>query len=184
MKRRLFIAILLEEEIKRKIEKIKKEKMKKFPSSSLRWVEKENFHITLNFLGNVEEEKIEEIKKAILKAVKEVSSFPIILNEVLTFPEKKPRMIWVSGEVSPFLLSLKKKIDDNLREINISFKDNHPFRLHITLARAKGRVLFKREFKEKIQISFLAKEIGLMESKLSPKGPTYIPLSIFSLKKL
>ena len=91
---RSFLAFELAPDIKKQIETISKELKKS--NLPVRWVKPENIHLTLIFLGDVEENLIEDIKTKVNEVVREMKSFKIRLKGVGVFPSlKRPRVVWV-----------------------------------------------------------------------------------------
>lgn len=178
MKKRLFIAIPLPDDTRKALIKFQK-KIKKI---NLRWTKEENLHFTLVFIGWIHEEKIETIKKSIEKAVQNFSPFLLKLDKIVLGPdEKRARMIWAVGETTFELKELRKKLAFELRNNNIFFENSHSLKLHITLARAKGKELRGVKIDEKIDLIFQAEKIFLMESELKPEGAEYRILAEFKL---
>ncbi len=179
MKKRLFVAIDVSDDIKEKLLKTQK----KFKNLRVRWTKKENLHFTLLFIGWVDEEKIGVIKNSIENAVSDFSFFILKLDRIVLGPdEKRARMIWAEGLVPPELQKLRKRLIEELAKNKISFDNRHSFRLHITLARAKGKELRGIKIKEEINLAFSVKEVLLMESVLHQEGPEYKVLSAIKLK--
>lgn len=169
---RLFIAIDLPEEAKDCIENIKQE-LKGI--KGVKPVSKENIHLTLKFLGEVPDDKAEEIGKA-LEQVK-FQPFNIAISKIGAFPnEKRISVLWVSAEPAEPLIALKKDIDKALPR----FEDDHPFKTHITFARVKyianeadknGMLdVLKRQIEKK---EFAVDKFRLYKSTLTPEGPVY-----------
>jgi len=169
---RLFIAIDLPEQAKENIEKIKSE-LKGI--KGVKPVSKENIHLTLKFLGEVSDNKAEDIAKA-LSQVK-FKPFNISINKMGVFPnEQRIQVLWVDAEPAGPLFELKKEIDKALPK----FKDDHPFKSHITFARIK--YIANDADKKKIldilkksveKTSFLVDKFRLYKSDLQPMGPVY-----------
>lgn len=179
---RLFIAIELPKELNEKMSEIK-EKLKTEDAKTT--LTKEN-HLTLKFLGDVEDSKIDDVKEALKKV--EFKSYKSKLNNIGVFPnENYIKVIWVGVKPEEETKELKKKVDSVLEGFN--FKDDFDFHPHITLARVKF-VKDKPKFKElihslKIEDSeFEVKEFKLIKSELKPEGPEYTDLGIYQTKAL
>ncbi len=172
MYKRLFISVKLPEQIKEEIIFIKNE-IKEEIDKGVKWVEDDNLHITLVFLGQMKErdfllltEKLKEIK---------ISSPVVLLKKVSYFPDKKnPKLVWIEGE-SPGLADLNRKIG----------RQNNDFKLHITLGRIK-KWEFKNmelgvvpEIQKDLNLSFTVFSFQLMESNLSKNGPKYSLIESF-----
>lgn len=179
---RAFISIELPREIKKEILEIQK-KIEQMEIIRGKFVEKENLHLTLKFLGEIDEKTIEEVKKKLSKLT--FDDFDCVLGELGVFNENFIKIVWVSLE-GPVLFKLQKKIDDLLEGI---FPKEERFMAHITIARpkfVKDREGFIKKLK-KINFTkkaFPIEKVFLKESKLSSKGPEYeILLEISSKKK-
>jgi 2'-5' RNA ligase len=169
---RLFIAIDLSEQAKENIEKIKSE-LKGI--KGVKPVSKENIHLTLKFLGEVADNKVEEAVRA-LSQVK-FKPFNISINKTGVFPsEQRIQVLWVDAEPAEPLVEVKKMIDAALPK----FKDDHQFKSHITFARIK--YIANDSDKKKIldilkksvgKTEFLVDNFRLYKSDLQPMGPVY-----------
>lgn len=171
---RLFIAFDIPEKIRYILQQVQDKLKKKI--SLVKWVEKENFHLTLIFLGNQEKEKIKSIKE-VINLVKTRVSFPfrLTLEKIDGFPKfQKARVIFVKiGDKKNDLLSVVDFLKQNLKSLKISF-DDKPFVSHITLGRSKKFIDLSKIFLPKIEkIEFFVNKISLKESKLTSKGPVY-----------
>ena len=181
---RVFIAIELPEELKEKIFALA-EKVSR--GMTIKLVEKENLHLTLAFLGEVPEEKIQEIA-GVLREVRGVGRIHLTLESWEPFPQKqRPHGIWigVGGETGK-LFSLYKKIIDGLLAKGFVLKgDSLRFSPHIAIGRLKGGGVRSLE-KVHLPGSFLATKVTLFESQLTEKGPLYnrIAVSSFAYSKL
>lgn len=187
MLHRIFLAINLPLEIKNKLEQLQSQ----WSSIPAKWVKTENLHITLLFLGSLKSEFLPKIFEATKTVIETFSSFEIKLKKIAFFPPKKmpPRMIWVFLEESKTLTDLKVALEQKIITQKISFQqEEREFSPHITLARIKKfefRNLEKDEIpevNEKIDFSFRARSIDIMESYLKRGGPVYSLLHSFPLK--
>lgn len=180
MKHRIFIAISIPEEIKHKLVEVEKN----FKNLSLRFVKPENLHLTLVFNEWSDEFSIEKMKKIMEELTKRHQSFILRIEKITLGPDfKRPRMVWAVGEKSLELENLWKDLREKLKENNIPFDDKYPLKVHLTLARARGRELFGRKIDKIINIAFPVKEIALIESHLKPEGAEYNILESFHFPK-
>lgn len=170
---RSFVAIDLPEEIKEKIKEVQKD----FSFEGLKLVDPSILHITLKFLGDVEEWKIERVKNALDKI--EFEPFPAGFKGIGTFPSREPRVIWVGVEKGgQELTKLSHDVEDALKNF---FAVEKKFRPHVTIARVKSlpgkeKSLLKKKILELADLSFgemMVDEIKLKKSTLTPKGPIY-----------
>jgi len=172
---RVFIAIPCPDELKEGMVEIQ-ESIKDLGKLTL--VKPENIHITMKFLGEVEEGKIPDINKR-LDNLSELQSFDISLKGVGVFPSMDYiRVVWVGVDKgADRITEIHSEIDRKLNELN--FKKDKNFHPHLTIARVKF-LKKKEELRNIIQKdsamdfgSFKAERIELMRSRLSPKGPEY-----------
>lgn len=167
---RAFIAIEVLEDVKKNIVKFQNE-LKNSGIFIGKWTK--DYHFTLKFLGDVSDEKIEEIKKIKL----ETKPFELEVKDFGAFPSKKfIRVIWIGSE-SEQLKNLQKEIENKLDPLGFE-KDTREFAGHLTLCRVRrfykkfADNLFEKH-KNKSLGKFKANSVKLIESKLSPHGPVY-----------
>jgi len=111
--------------------------------SVFRWIPKEQWHLTITFLGHQSDEAIEPILRSIKQTVQDYSN--ILKNNRIVFekiilapPQKTPRMIWLiaTKETSEMLGTIKNKLEDELVKNGIRFqRENRKYNAHLTLAR-------------------------------------------------
>ncbi|MFA5133602.1 MAG: RNA 2',3'-cyclic phosphodiesterase [Patescibacteria group bacterium] len=180
MEKRVFLAINLPEEIKNILGIFSEKIQAVLPKRAASFPKAENFHITLHFLGNQNEERIEKIK-AIARNIEKQGNIKANLGKFGGFPNsRQPRVLFVDicGGIAQ-LDDLKNKLGGKLEQEGFRI-DKRPFNGHITLARVKEKIpeLIINELpRGEWEIS----RFDLMESKLSPKGATYTILESFSL---
>lgn len=182
MDSRIFIGIKAPDDMKEDLVKIQQEL--KLAELKAKFVESENLHINLKFLGNTPQEEIEKISFAIQNSAEKFQKFNVSVNGLGVFPElKNPRVIW-AGVSSEELINFHSILEKNLSEIGIP-KDSRKFTPHITLARissANKAELEKTMHAHKDNIGdFEVSEISMIESELSEKGPKYSDLRKFRL---
>ncbi|MGQ3684827.1 MAG: RNA 2',3'-cyclic phosphodiesterase [Candidatus Loosdrechtia sp.] len=178
---RLFVAVEIAEEIRKKLVELQNEL--KRADAEVGWVAPENFHITLKFIGTVDEEKMNHIIPVIKDSVAHMDSFDLRYKGIGVFPtEKKPRILFVnvidSGGV---LTKIHKRLDSQLASLQVK-QENRPYDVHLTI----GRIKTYRNIKELIEILHLydwfnfgsehITQVVLMKSVLSSNGPRYTKL--------
>lgn len=174
---RVFIAIELENILKEYI--FQKQQIIKTNSIKGNFSRRENFHLTLRFIGEANREEIESFKKAINETAKAVSIFKMKLGELGYFPRKSKKIIWLG--ISQGQKSLQQVF--NILEMkleNEGFKrEARGLKPHITLAR---EVILNTDFNllsRQVQIEnkeINVKKISLMESTRIDGKLTYIPI--------
>lgn len=154
----------------------------------IRWVDPDNFHITLKFFGETPEHHIPAISVALRQSTEEISAFQISLSEIGIFGSSyNPRVIWIGVEAPPALPDLFGNILRNLAEIGIE-KDRQNFVAHLSLGRMKN-IEDKKHFQQiidKNRSGHIQKEevknFHLFESILKPTGPEYNILETYPLE--
>ena len=180
---RVFIAIGLPKEIKEKIAELE-EGFTKY-DLAFKWVKPENLHLTLKFLGNIDEEQIIKIKEAIAGVSGKFTSFEVNFDNFGFFPNgRKPRVFFISAAPEELLKSIAAELEEELE--TLGFEKESRFKSHITLARIKNPKninLLKAKIKDtRIDKKFPINEITLYKSTLTKEGPVYEELTRSSLK--
>lgn len=192
---RVFVAINLPEEIKEKLDNLEKEIEELFPPEQgrglLKWVPKENLHLTLLFVGTVPTDKTAQLCQLVQEITQTQNPFPIKIFKVCYGPSPKmpPRLIWLALEKNKELLKiasgLKEKIFKSgfLRRI-----EEREFSPHITLARIRTWQWRQIEPEERpdiereLGLEFEVKSVEVMESQLKRSGAEYKVLESCNLK--
>jgi 2'-5' RNA ligase len=183
---RSFICIVLPEELKAKIAELQSE-LKREPVS-VSWAKPENVHLTLKFLGDVEETQLEQVKEAVSQTAQAHARFELVVHGCGVFPnERDPRVLWVGlKDETGALQPLVQEIEDRLGAIGFA-REERPFRAHLTIGRVRsGRNA--RELARKLTATdfprhrFAVEQITLMRSDLKPTGAIYTPLHSAELK--
>ncbi len=180
---RCFIALELSRESINEIKKVQKLLKEKVLFTG-KLTEPENLHLTLKFLGEISDDKIEEVKKR-LRDIKVDRDRNAELGEIGYFSKAVPRIIWVklNGKI---VFELQKKIDETLAEL---FGVENRFMSHITIARIKY-IKDKKWFKDYLKsvkarrIGFEVKDFVLKSSELFPEGPVYSDVERYELKNI
>ncbi|MBQ7594819.1 MAG: RNA 2',3'-cyclic phosphodiesterase [Synergistaceae bacterium] len=150
------------------------------PLANIRWVRREQFHITLKFLGEIERETLEQVKTS-LEPLKFFDPFTIELSYIGAFPNlNTPRVIWLAGDKGAKELGqLARKVNDVLHDEAEIERDDKKFKAHLTLARLKNSYLSEELIRKLGTIknfSWECSELVLMRSFLKPSGPVYTQL--------
>jgi 2'-5' RNA ligase len=183
---RTFVAIELPSETKEKIE----ETITPFRklNLSISWVKPKNLHLTLKFLGEVDEEKIDDIVSILAQGVKEEQRFKMDLKDFGAFPDfKKARVLWIGIEKGKeSLIRIQNKVEEGLSNIGFP-QEKKGFSPHLTIARVKSPKGIERLTEQIKNVNFVAEDIEvdeliLMRSQLHPQGAIYTPLETFKLK--
>ncbi len=156
-----------------------------------RWVNTDNLHLTLKFLGERTTETTEEVLQSLIRPARSSQSFQLTTTRFGGFPNlRRPKVLWLGSAPQPetALNHLQQKIEETLAGTGIE-AEPRPFRPHLTLARIKFKEdLSKlREFVETNPfppVTFTVNEFVLMQSILKSRGAEYRVLQKYSLQTL
>lgn len=154
----------------------------------IKWVNINNIHITLKFLGETEENKTHEIITCINNVVKNISHLHFDISQIGIFGSNyQPKVIWLGIKNEENLINLATQIHNELENIGFN-KDRQNFVPHLTLGRI-NYITDKKRFTsiiKKLNIqqiqSVEVNEIILYESILKKEGPVYTVIEKFKLK--
>ena len=175
---RAFIAIAVPESVLRSCEEL----MARLRRLKLqgRFTRTRSMHLTLQFLGNVEEEQIPGITEILEQAGKGVTPFDLEMGRLGVFPHlTHPRVVWIGVEPVDALTTLQSKIQQGLEPLGFP-KENLDFHPHLTLLRLKSRKNL-RQLAQYIDTEgpglragvIRAEQIHLYQSILKPQGAEY-----------
>lgn len=168
---RLFTAIPLPSEIEQRLLKMEDENV-----SGIKWQSQNNLHLTLVFIGDVDEEKGDRIKYQLQKIL--IPSFSITVRSVGSFPPKrKPRVVWVGIEQCDPLIRLQQSIKEIVESCDVK-PDDRSYVPHITLGKVKDAdYAIVERYLAKYRDVFVGtvdiNQFGLFESKLSSSGAVH-----------
>ena len=179
---RAFIAIELPVALKAEIARLQGQ-LKANNRVPTRWVNPENIHLTLKFIGDINSDTIDGIIHAIGEAARGVPSFRLGIKRLGVFPSpKRPRIIWVGLACSlDIVKNLQQRIDSALDRLGFP-REKRPFSPHLTIARLQdratpaerqtaGQLIEGTEFSG--QTDFNAATVYLIKSRLTREGPIY-----------
>jgi 2'-5' RNA ligase len=183
---RTFIAVALSKQLKEELSRI--QTLLKETAADVKWVEPENLHLTLKFLGAVNQDKIKKIEEALKNDLRSFGPFPLRLERLDAFPNAgAPRVIWVAASKdSEKLKRLSQVVEDSLVSVKFA-KEKRGFKTHITLGRvrsAKNRSALTAAF-QTVQTQpkeMSVDSITIFKSILSSSGPRYESLAVISLQ--
>jgi len=183
MTKRLFIAINLPEQIKEELSNLLLNLYEINQNKSIKWVSKENLHLTLHFLGDTAEENIPILNQSLKPIIKKFTTLNFkFSNTINAFPSLNyPKIIFVEiEEKNNHIYQLHEKTSEALKKLNYPI-DKKAFRLHLTLGRVKLETKVKiPEWQPEIS-NFQVNTINLMGSQLTPQGPIYTIISQYNL---
>lgn len=178
---RAFIACDIPEALLQKISEVR-EKLEEV-GADVSWTKASGIHITLKFLGDIEEGSVDKIFEAVMEAAKRQGPFEISIKGSGAFPGLiKPRVLWLGvADRSGTLLKIQQELDSGLKAVGFE-PEEREFRPHLTIGRVKGAGGIERlstaikGFKD-IEIgSFVVDAVLLYRSELKPAGAVYTKL--------
>jgi 2'-5' RNA ligase len=188
---RLFVAIDLEDAVRTAAGDVAEQLGAALAAAELArdvsWVKPANFHLTLRFIGHVDETLGNRIRHVLREPVHQ-PLFRARLSGLGTFPESRPRVLWLGvGEGASQLRALAGIIESRLASVGLA-PEGRPFHAHLTLARFRRQ---DRRLAKAVRHAlegpgpdageWLVDHATLYESKLSPKASTYIALERIAL---
>ncbi len=150
-------------------------------SSDVKWVEEENLHLTLLFLGEVDERELLNICRAAQRAVADIPVFTMSIESARCFGSpRRPRTLWVGvGLGAQDVVAVHDALEKALLELGCYRREERQYTPHVTLGRGKGdRPSEPLAMALQKHQAFNAgesrvEEVLIMSSQLTPKGPIY-----------
>jgi RNA 2',3'-cyclic 3'-phosphodiesterase len=175
---RTFIAINISFELREAFRSFLEELIR--IGGDVKWVRPESIHLTLKFLGNLDASKIQPVCEAVQKTCEGFSTFRLRSGQKGAFPNlKRPRVFWVgltetNGEI---LADLQAKLELVLAEVGFE-SEARRFHPHITVGRVRSakkidEVAHKFMEYRFPELEFMADQVLIMKSELTPRGALY-----------
>lgn len=181
---RLFVALLLPDEIKSAMGKFIAEL--KPLSVGVKWVETENLHLTLKFIGETSEKNVASISETIGKAISGSARFDVHIAECGGFPNlRNAKVLWVGMNGADPAAEMAIQIEQSLVPLGIP-AENRPFAPHLTVGRIKLKINLNALAEKMENAHFDAgtvtlDRVALVKSTLTPRGPIYENLKVYQL---
>jgi 2'-5' RNA ligase len=188
---RSFVAIDLPDVVKERLELVMEALRKQMPHADIRWSRSGSIHLTLKFLGNVEENDLPRIQEVLAQIAQRYPPFSFTIGELGCFPNlNRPRVVWIGvQEGQGVLVALQREIEESLAPLGFK-PEKRAFHPHLTLGRAKRHIRRgdQRRLGELISDATVEKlarvrteGFRLMRSDLYPDGAVYTSLEVFPL---
>lgn len=153
------------------------------PDSPASWSRPENVHLTLKFIGEIEQHRVVDLSQAAANAVAGFSPFEILINDTGSFPKHGlPRVFWIGvDDYSGRLAQLQTKLEEECLRLGFE-KEARAFNPHLTIARGRkpqGARALAALHKEAgfTSIQVCVNELSVIRSELSSKGSNYTTIS-------
>lgn len=175
---RAFLAVELPDDVRSAVVRVA-DALRSVVAGRARWVPPENVHLTLKFLGNVPEEGLARLLRALVPRVARTQPFEVGLGGVGAFPNARAaRVLWVGiADGAPELARLARQLDAASARAGVP-RERRPYHGHLTLARLRepARVALER-VDPPDPLRFAVDEVVLYRSDNDGDGPRYTPLA-------
>lgn len=179
--KRVFFAINLSAETKHELAGFIASFSPNYKKTDIRWVDEQNLHCTLHFLGDQSDQAIESLKTMARTVASEIKIFSLETSKISAFPSiGMARIIFLETRDDRPAKMLVRELGKHLRMAGFEI-DQRSWHAHITIGRARNGAPLRlvEQFPEH-QID--VKSFELMQSELGPQGPTYQILESFPLQ--
>jgi len=182
---RTFVAFDVNEETQRELRRVREE-LSGLPN--VRWVRLEGIHLTVKFIGEIDDPVVPEVFKAMERSVEGIEAFEFRVKGLGYFPPRRmPRVLWAGVEEDDRrFVEIADRLNSELAELGVK-PEKRDFIPHITLGRVRGRI-DKEEvdeaFEERRERQFgadEASELLLYMSELHPEGARYTKMGAVPL---
>jgi RNA 2',3'-cyclic 3'-phosphodiesterase len=153
--------------------------------ADVKWVQRQNLHLTLKFLGDVPQAEIARVCEAVAQAAAEVEPFDLQLHGAGAFPSAhRPRTVWIGAAAGAAeMITLAERIEAALKQLGYA-PEGRAFQPHLTIGRVRGGGPTLNELGRRIALHAggdlglsPVEEVVVFSSRLGPGGPTYEALS-------
>jgi 2'-5' RNA ligase len=187
---RLFVAVMVPEEVKAEIERAQAELRRALPEARVTWTRPEQFHLTLKFLAHVEAQRVGELVEAACRSCGGFAALRLRAEGVGCFPDARfPRVVWVGvRDEQDQLPRLQRAVEAAAGSFSAEARPER-FSGHVTLGRIKGLGRPEAEglarlagaMAERFFGQWTADRLEIMRSELSPKGARHTSLATVAL---
>jgi len=186
---RCFVAIAIDEErrqaVRRAVDEVRPAAT--VARARISWARPEGWHVTLKFLGDVSESRLEIVRSALSSAVRGIGCFELVLRGLSGWPRgERARVLAVGVEDDGNSARLAQGVDDALEPLGF-VRETRDYVPHLTVARlrngAAARVVASaaRPFEETLFGRMPVEHMGLYESVLGPDGAKYRRIEDYAL---
>ena len=189
MKKRIFVAVDISEDARRKVSVYIADLKNKFPNVKIGWDRPEKLHLTLKFLGDSDENQLEQLKIICEQIAGQILNLKLQISETGVFPlPRNARILWlgVNGNVEE-LQKINAILETECEKIGFK-KEKRIYKPHLTIGRIrephKAKKLAQTHLENEFEpVGFEVSDIVIYESKLQPTGSIYSKFSAFKFKK-
>lgn len=179
---RTFIAIPLSKPIRTRLATLQQDLA---GTADVNWVEPDNLHLTLLFLGEVDDRTLPAVCRTVQAAIAAMRAFPLAVAGAGWFPNpRRPRVLWAGIDAGAAeVAALHAALEPPLLELGCYRREQRAYTPHITIGRLRGAPSDDRLGTTLTRYSSwqagdqTVTEVHVMASELTRAGPTYSILS-------
>jgi len=155
--------------------------------ADVKWVDPQNTHLTLKFLGEISPDQLKLAREALVKQNGKFGSIVCRTGQIGVFPGwSRPQVVWLGlKDGVPKISDLQGSLEQGLAECGFA-KEPKKFKPHLTLGRARSpnntdklaEIIHALSLED---IEFRFEALSLIKSTLTPGGPVYQPLETINL---
>jgi 2'-5' RNA ligase len=184
---RAFVAVQISPPIRDRAKKLIE--LLRVTEAKVKWVEPQNLHLTLKFLGDVESIELPRICKAVADATAPLPPFEVLVAQAGAFPSgERPRTIWLGAtQGQDEMVELHQRVERALSPLGFR-EEQRRFRPHLTLGRVRQSPYGIPQLGELLQQhrdyeagAMFVSDVVVVSSELSRTGPVYDPLATIDL---
>ncbi len=185
--KRIFIAVDISDEARQMAASYIDALRRAFPKLRVGWERPEKLHLTVKFLGDVNDKELIEVRRSVENIAAAGFAFSVSLGGTGVFPPKgDPRILWLGAVDNGHLAPIASALNDEFARLGFE-RERRKFSPHLTIARLRDpRASTELAAKHRAgvfgPVSFEVREIVLYESKLLPAGAVYTGLAKCPLK--
>jgi 2'-5' RNA ligase len=154
-------------------------------ANEVKWVEPENLHVTLLFLGEVDDRDVPGVCRVVSDHTAKQPAFQMSVEKVGCFPNpRRPRILWIGvGQGSQELCALHDGLEAPLLDLGCYRREERKYTPHITMGRVRTNSPMDKlaaalqKYADWECGQTLVRQVLVMSSELAPQGPTYTVLS-------
>src|SRR5208282_4326978 len=189
---RLFVAILMPGTVRNEITGVQQELQRLVSRDAVRWTKPEQFHLTLRFLGDVPAERVAALQEAVNAVCRGSPALRLRAQGVGFFPNaRSPRVIWAGvNDGEGRLVDLQKMLEAAVQPFTKESRTER-FAGHVTIGRVKWLkrpeieklASHAQAVKDRLFGEWMANEIEIIQSRLSPAGAEHSQVAAVRLGK-
>jgi 2'-5' RNA ligase len=180
---RVFCAIGFPHDVREKVLAHSMRLRQAVPEANASWSRPDSIHLTLKFLGDIPQSRVDSLSMAAAKSSKGLEAFPISVQGSGVFPTGgRPRVLWIGiADPEGKLVELYRGLEEECSKAGFK-REERPFHPHLTLARLRkpegARALAEAHKQMKFEpIEFTISELLVIRSELSSAGSKYTTIS-------